>query len=382
MKLKRLKTAVAAMVLAAVTMSTSVPVYAAEISDQEASVEENAERSTIFVFGGAIVMVYPNGTMEIIPNNPAGKVDIMIAGKLYKGMGRMTVLPKETDVSPNMVLEENSIVMKGVTADNAASVRQMVADSQTGSVAAETLANIAGTDASASSQILTVNKDGNLKTPDGNVISAKDTGIAVKNMETAYEEQEEALAEAKKEQEEKRAQEDALTETAKEQEDVDLNDTTANADQKQESSNTDNKTESSEGVESGEGECLHVNKTLHHSKLWIGKPSDDGRGKYVNEWYKCDTCGIAMYNGNDIIDHTEHSLSYDGQIVSLLYEDETLDMIVGCVIAQKSSCDCGYSIYDSKDSIPTMHATLPDGEFCPTCGYDKNGNHADFSGES
>lgn len=113
MKAKKMKVVATAVMLAITTMVTTVPAYAAEVSKQEESIKENDEKSTVFVFGEAIVMVYPDGTLEIIPNNPSGKVDVMIAGKLYKGMGRMTVQPKEANVSPNMVLEENSIVVMG-----------------------------------------------------------------------------------------------------------------------------------------------------------------------------------------------------------------------------------------------------------------------------
>lgn len=113
MKLKKLKATFIAAMVAMATLITTVPVYAAQVSSESTEIRENKEKSTVFVFGSSIVMTYDNGTIEIIPNNPSGRVDVMIAGKLYKGMGKVTIAAQKEKVLPNMVLEKNSFFRQG-----------------------------------------------------------------------------------------------------------------------------------------------------------------------------------------------------------------------------------------------------------------------------
>lgn len=81
-----------------------------------------------------------------------------------------------------------------MTEECAAAVRRLVADSLNGNVSVDLLLGLGGTE-----QVLTVSKDGNLEAADGSVISAKEAGIAVTNMETSYKQQEEILEKAREE---------------------------------------------------------------------------------------------------------------------------------------------------------------------------------------
>lgn len=90
-----------------------------------------------------------------------------------------------------------------MTEEGAAAVRRLVADSLNGNVSVDLLLGLGGTE-----QVLTVSKDGNLEAADGSVVSAKEAGIAVTNMEASYKQQEEIL---------EKAQEEALEEARKKQ---------------------------------------------------------------------------------------------------------------------------------------------------------------------
>lgn len=90
-----------------------------------------------------------------------------------------------------------------MTEEGAAAVRRLVADSLNGNVSVDLLLGLGGTE-----QVLTVSKDGNLEAADGSVVSAKEAGIAVTNMEVSYKQQEEIL---------EKAQEEALEEARKKQ---------------------------------------------------------------------------------------------------------------------------------------------------------------------
>ncbi len=172
MKLKKLKATFIAAMVAMATLITTVPVYAAQVSSESTEIRENKEKSTVFVFGSSIVMTYDNGTIEIIPNNPSGRVDVMIAGKLYKGMGKVTIAAQKEKVLPNMVLEKNSFFVKGVTEQTAAAISEKAKQAILANNTVSSLSDVRGLE---NTDILHINNEGNLAikqpeisvTPDG-----------------------------------------------------------------------------------------------------------------------------------------------------------------------------------------------------------------------
>lgn len=193
MKLKKLKATFIAAMVAMATLITTVPVYAAQVSSESTEIRENKEKSTVFVFGSSIVMTYDNGTIEIIPNNPSGRVDVMIAGKLYKGMGKVTIAAQKEKVLPNMVLEKNSFFVKGVTEQTAAAISEKAKQAILANNTVSSLSDVRGLE---NTDILHINNEGNLETSDGKIVAADKAGVSLTTVEKAYTTHTEALKEA------------------------------------------------------------------------------------------------------------------------------------------------------------------------------------------
>lgn len=356
MKLQKLKATWIAAMVAMATLMTTVPVYAAEVSAESTQIKQNEEKSTVFVFGASIAMAYDDGTIEIIPNNPSGRVDVMIGGKLYKGMGKVIVSARKEKEIPNMVLEKNSFFVKGVTEQTASAVSEKAKKAILANTTVSSLSDVKGLETSG---ILYLNNEGNLETPDGKTVAADKAGVSLTTVEQAYSAH-------------KEAQEAAL---AKEREEA------ASAGEWEEATvivDGNLAIKQPEISVTPDGQCRHLR--MYNSDKWrnVGGEYKDGHFiyTYVSKWSLCLDCHESFWNEADKFQH-EHKYEYE-QTVESVETNKYEGKVTSCNVTLFGKCECYYHgpldgstgrIYEG-----SYHTNdLADGEYCKYCGYNKDG---------
>jgi len=340
MKLQKLKATCIAAMVAMATLITTVPVYAAEVSAESTEIKQNEEKSTVFVFGASIAMAYDDGTIEIIPNNPSGRVDVMIGGKLYKGMGKIIISARKEKELPNMVLEKNSFFVKGVTQQTAAAVSEKAKQAILANSTVSSLSDVKGLE---SSGILYLNNEGKLETPDGKTITADKAGVSLSTVEQAYSAHEEALKEA----------------IAKEQQEATFI-VDGNLSIKE-----------PEATVTADGQCRHLHMSTYNTWHNVSDGTEgyeDGRPiyTYVTKWSFCRDCHKFFWDEADKIKHVH---KYD-----LEQKQESVDLcrdyqgnVTGCDVRFSGKCNCYYTGQNETstgyESKYIDHSTLSDGEF-------------------
>ncbi len=194
----------------AVAMSVSIftggvlLVSAAEVSNQVVSVQQDQKQHSVAVFGKSVAIVYADGRSEIIPNNETGRIDVMIDGKLTKGVGTVAIPVSQR---ANMVLEEGSFIVKGISEENATALKSAVIDALANDAPITEISVLAGEQSVQGSTTYTVGEKGSIQNVDGKVVT--NTGISVKSTDTAYTEFSEAVETSIREEQERVAAEEA-----------------------------------------------------------------------------------------------------------------------------------------------------------------------------
>lgn len=362
MKLQKLKATWIAAMVAMATLMTAVPVYAAEVSAESTQIKQNEEKSTVFVFGVSIAMAYDDGTIEIIPNNPSGRVDVMIGGKLYKGMGKVIVSARKEKEIPNMVLEKNSFFVKGVTEQTASAVSEKAKQAILANSTVSSLSDIKGLETSG---ILYLNNEGNLETPDGKTVAADKAGVSLTTVEQAYSAHKEAQEAALAKERDEAASAGEWDEAA-----VIVD---GNLSKKEPQINV-----------TADGQCRHLNMYTYNTWHNVSDGTEgyeDGRPiyTYVTKWSFCRDCHKFFWDEANKIKHVH---KYD-----LEQKQESVDLcrdyqgnVTGCDVRFSGKCNCYYTGQNETstgyESKYNSHSTLGEGEFCQYCGYDKNGKQA------
>ena len=349
MKLQKLKAVWIAAMVAMAALTGAVPVYAAEVSAESTEIRENKEKSTVFVFGAAIAMTYADGTVEIIPNNPSGRVDVMIAGKLYKGMGKVTVAAGDEKMAPSMVLEKNSFFVKGVTKETAAAVSEKAKQAVLANTTVDSLSDVKGLETSG---ILYVNSEGNLETADGKAVTADKAGVSLTTVEKAYADHAEALKEAEK----------VVIERPLEKE-VTVS-----------SSSSDN------------GSCKHPNLKHYTNQRKILK-REGSTAYYATKVDVCPDCGETYTYTDNLWIHGDvegASERHDWVSAGEMYNhwepigDENYK-VIGCHVKEVKKCTKCNAL-ESKEYDKIHADTLTGDQVCDICGYNLKGERPSNTG--
>lgn len=346
--LKRIKIwmmAVAALLFA--TLLPSIPVFAAELSGETVEVPEDGKKHTVVAFGGSIAMLYPDGKMNIIANNPSGRIDVMIDGEVVKGIGLITI-PAQNQT--NMVLEAGSYLLSGISEQQADALKKAVADSLKTDVPVLDLSAIEGQEGMQGANAFIVGQWGKLQTADGAEIpDGALSGIQVTTPEAAYQEFAEEMEESiRREQEAARKEQ----ETAQEEQNIENN--------------------SSNGVTNA---CSH-NWELYESTSVVLLAD----GCATPPFYRCTICKRLMWLSQNMHKHTEgQKCEYCGRngvcgedlhnFVEKQFENPIL-------LRDYSGCYTGTIYQCTKCSMldPTKGDLHIHGDdFCEYCGYNKSG---------
>ena len=167
------KTAAFAMAAALVMPITvcAAPLAAAPI---EMSVKQDGKAHKVFVFGQSLALVSTDGSIEISCMGPVGRVDVMIDGVLTKNVASIDIPASQ---QTKMVLDENSIIVKNVTAKSGEAVKKQIGDAYASGAASINLASLAGVTA------YKVNADGQVEDASGKAVTSTEIGMSVSSTE-------------------------------------------------------------------------------------------------------------------------------------------------------------------------------------------------------
>lgn len=185
-RVKKFKLFVTAIAMLFLIMAPSAHIYAAEVSEQKIEVPQDENGHRVIAFGKAITIIYADGRMEIIPNNPSGRIDVMIDGLVTQGIG-IVIIPAKSRT--NMVLEEGSFIINNINEEQAAALKKMTLESLSADTVIESLAVIEGQKDLQNVNAFAVGSNGTLQNSEGAEVSVDVlSGVQVKTPAVVYEE--------------------------------------------------------------------------------------------------------------------------------------------------------------------------------------------------
>lgn len=363
--LKRTKIWMTAMILIIAVLTPSALVLAAELSEETVEVPEDGEKHIVVAFGGSIAMVYPDGKMSIIANNPSGRIDVMLDGEVFKGIGLITV-PAQNKT--NMVLETGSYLVSNISEQQADSLKKAVADGLMNDMPVSSLSAIENQAGMQGVNAFIVGNRGELQTADGMTAPAGAlSGIQVKTPEAAYQEFAEEMEESiRKDQE--AAQEERNRESL-------AQDIQVEGDGEEDIENKGSGNDSSNGVT---GVCRHNWELDESVKVLV---LDSGARCATPPFYRCTICNMLMWlNKNTHVHNEEERCEYCGYggdscaDGSHNYVEKQLEEPI--VLADRRCCYTGTVEECTKCSRKRMTKAdehIHGDDFCEYCGYNKAG---------
>ena len=154
----------------------------------EVSVKQDGKAHNVYVFGQSLALVSTDGSIEISCMGPVGRVDIMIDGVLTKNVASIDIPASQ---QTKMLLDENSIIVKNVTADSGKAVKKQISDAYASGTVSVDLASLAGVTA------YKVSADGQVEDASGKAVTSDVIGVSVSSTEAASESFAEEMKEIK-----------------------------------------------------------------------------------------------------------------------------------------------------------------------------------------
>lgn len=174
---KRIISKVAVFTMAA-ALALPATVYAAAPTTApiEVSVKQDGKTHKVFVFGQSLALVSTDGSIEISTMGPVGRVDVMIDGVLTKNVSSIDIPANQ---QTKMVLDENSIIVKNVTAQSGEAIKKQISDAYASGAVSIDLASLGNVTA------YQINADGEAINASGNAVSSSVIGMSVSSTDAA-----------------------------------------------------------------------------------------------------------------------------------------------------------------------------------------------------
>lgn len=169
------KTAAFAMA-AALVMPITVCAAPPTTAPVEMSVKQDGKTHKVFVFGQSLALVSTDGSIEISCMGPVGRVDVMIDGVLTKNVASIDIPASQ---QTKMVLDENSIIVKNVTAESGEAIKKKISNAYASGAASIDLASLAGVTA------YKVSADGQVEDASGKAVTSNVIGVSISSTEAA-----------------------------------------------------------------------------------------------------------------------------------------------------------------------------------------------------
>lgn len=176
MKKRILSKAAVFAVAAALALPATVSAAAPATTPIEVSVKQDGKTHKVFVFGQSLALVSTDGSIEISTMGPVGRVDVMIDGVLTKNVSSIDIPANQ---QTNMVLDENSIIVKNVTAESGEAIKSQISSAYASGASSIDLASLGNVAA------YKINADGQIVNANGNTVSSNAIGLSVASTDNA-----------------------------------------------------------------------------------------------------------------------------------------------------------------------------------------------------
>ena len=208
--LKKSKKVILSVLLAVMMLSTYLVASAAEPSEK---VMEDGNHS-VYAFGKSVVFIVGD-TIEIVPNNDTKMIDVMIDGKVFKGLQRLEL---KTTEGNKVVPEEGSIILECDSKEQAQEFKDMIATGMENNTPVTNIADLVGEEENVAAFM--IDESGNLVDDNGNAVTGNDSPEveinSVSNASEEFQEEQQELQEEIKQQEERERQEEIRQEKQEE----------------------------------------------------------------------------------------------------------------------------------------------------------------------
>ena len=194
--LKKVKKVILSVLLAAMMLSTYIIASAAEPFEK---VMEDGNHS-VYAFGKSVVFIVGD-TIEIVPNNDTKMIDVMIDGKVFKGLKRLEL---KTTEGNRVVPEEGSIILECYSKEQAQELKDKIATGMENNTPVPSIADLVGEEENIAAFI--IDESGSLVDDNGNAVTGNDAPEveidSISNVSEEFQEEQQEAQEELKQQEE------------------------------------------------------------------------------------------------------------------------------------------------------------------------------------
>ena len=195
--LKKVKKVILSVLLAVTMLSTCLIASAAEPSEK---VIEDGNHS-VYAFGKSVVFI-EGDTIEIVPNNNTKMIDVMIDGKVSKGLQRLEL---KTTEGNKVVPEEGSIILECDSKEQAQELKDKIATGMENDTPVTNIADLVGEEENVAAFM--IDESGNLVDDNGNAVTGNNAPKvevdSVSNVSVDFQAEQQELREEMKQQEER-----------------------------------------------------------------------------------------------------------------------------------------------------------------------------------
>ncbi len=195
--LKKVKKVILSVLLAVTMLSTCLIANAAEPSEK---VIEDGNHS-VYAFGKSVVFLVED-TIEIVPNNDTKMIDVMIDGKVSKGLQRLEL---KTTEGNKVVPEEGSIILECDSKGQAQELKDKIATGMENDTPVTNIADLVGEEENVAAFM--IDESGNLVDDNGKAVTGniapKVEVDSVSNVSVEFQAEQQELREEMKQQEER-----------------------------------------------------------------------------------------------------------------------------------------------------------------------------------
>ena len=195
--LKKVKKVILSVLLAVTMLSTYLIASAAEPSEK---VIEDGNHS-VYAFGKSVVFLVGD-TIEIVPNNDTKMIDVMIDGKVSKGLQSLEL---KTTEGNKVVPEEGSIILECDSKGQAQELKDKIATGMENDTPVTNIADLVGEEENVAAFM--IDESGNLVDDNGKAVTGniapKVEVDSVSNVSVEFQAEQQELREEMKQQEER-----------------------------------------------------------------------------------------------------------------------------------------------------------------------------------
>ena len=176
---KRVRKIVVSICLAMLVLSTYIFASAAEASGKTI----DGKNHTVYEFGGSVMLILQD-RIEVVPNNSTKLIDVMVDGKVTKGLEYLVLLQPDNKLS----LEGGALVVKCKSEEQVASIKKIIASGLENNKPIQSVGEIKTGLSDSSVEAYVLDDSGVLLNSEGNKAAGMNLGLTLISNEAAYNE--------------------------------------------------------------------------------------------------------------------------------------------------------------------------------------------------